>query len=97
MPDAGQFDQPPVQGPAASLRLRLCRRVCIESALIARLALRDRLGPVVSVLIAEIFLPQEDCDWRCKITAKLGVGFAAGVDAAHAIWRIGLEGGENVG
>src|SRR5262249_35387630 len=58
--DAGQLDQPPVERPAAGLCQGLRRVEYVQSALVARSALGQRLGIIVSRVIAGIALTEID-------------------------------------
>src|SRR5262245_59882552 len=58
--DAGEFDQTPVELPAARLCQRLRRVEYVQSALVARCTLGHRLGIIVSLVVAGIALAEID-------------------------------------
>src|SRR6266498_2294816 len=58
--DAGQFDQSPIELPAAGLCQRLRRVEYVQSALVARRALGQRLRIIVSLVVAGVTLAEID-------------------------------------
>ena len=94
MSDAGQLDQPPVELPAAGLCQGLRRVEYVQAALVARSALGQRLGIIVSLVIAGIALTEIDGQRLFEVPPQRCLALGARIDLSQPVGRVDLEAGK---
>src|SRR5215472_12737035 len=81
--DAGQLDQPPVERPAAGLCQGLRRVEYVQSALVARSALGQRLGIIISLVVAGIALTEIDGQRLLKVAPQRRLAVRSRIDLSQ--------------
>src|SRR5262245_18177240 len=94
--DAGQFDQTPVELPAAGLCQRLRRVEYVHSALVARCTLGQRLGIIVALVITGIALAEIDGQGLFQVAPQGRLAIRSRIDLSQPVGRVDLEAGKHV-
>src|SRR5215831_12484716 len=91
VPDPGEFDQSPVEWPTARPRQRFCCIEYVDSALVARRPLGERLGIIVPRVVAGIALAEIDRHRLLQIAPQRGLAVCARISLSEAVGRVDLQ------